>query len=262
MNLSIIIVNYKSAEKTINCIKSIEKNIAGLSYEIILVDNNSGDGGLEKIKSNNFKNIKYIESYVNLGMGGGNNLGVNSACAKYLLILNPDTVIKNGAIKELYTYLEQSKEDVIVGPKLIYPSGELQFSALRFPNFWMPILRRTFVGNFFRKSIDKFLMKDFNHADIREVDWLMGSALMFKREVFDRIGGFDKRYFMYFEDTDLCKSAWSLGIKVVYNPKALFVHDHERGSAYQPWYRAIFVNHLSREHIKSWLKYFLKWRNK
>ena len=151
-----------------------------------------------------------------------------------------------------------------MGPKLLYPDGTLQLSCSRFPNFFIPILRRTFLGEYFKKIRDSFMMKDFDHNSIREVDWLMGSCLMFKKNQVDNEGksfspSFDERYFMYFEDTDLGRTFKSRGLKVVYNPEAVVIHDHARESAKHSWYIAIFTDKITWIHIESWLKYFIKW---
>ncbi|MCG2700665.1 glycosyltransferase family 2 protein [Candidatus Parcubacteria bacterium] len=259
MDISIIIVNYKSKEKTLACLNAIkEADLDGLLYEIIVVDNASEDDSGEVIKRE-YKEIKFIQSEKNSGMGSGNNLGIKTAQAEFVLILNPDTIVKKDAIKILYNYIKNNKQAGIVGPKLLNSDGTLQYSCLRFPKFYTPILRRTFLGRFADRHINGFLMKDFNHDTIREVDWIMGSCLIIRKNILDKIkGGFDNRFFMYFEDTDLCRRAWQAGFKVVYNPLASAVHDHARASAESPWY-LFFLNKLSRAHIASWIKYFYKW---
>lgn len=263
MELSIIIVNYKTKEKLKRCLDSIlAPDLGNLNYEIILVDNNSGDdlGDLIGGKTD----IKLINSPKNLGMGGGNNLGITAARGQYILILNPDTIIKDRAILTLLDYLKKNNETALVGPKLLYPDGSLQYSCSRFPKFYTPILRRTFLGSFFKQSNISFMMKDFDHDSIKEVDWLMGSCLMFKKELVLLNGlifkpHFDERYFMYFEDIDLCRQIWANGYKVIYNPEAILIHDHYRQSAKHPWYLAIFLDRITWSHIASWLKYFIKW---
>ena len=260
MDLSIIIVNYKSKVKLISLLESIFKaDLSGLTFEIIVVDNNSGDD-----LSDLDKKIKLINSQRNSGMGGGNNLGIDNSLGDYILILNPDTIVKTEAIKILYNYLKNNQAVGLVGPKLVYPDGSLQYSCSQFPIFFMPILRRTFLGDYFKTSRDAFMMTNFDHNSIKEVDWLMGSCLMFKREnilVNQEIfkPRFDERYFMYFEDIDLCRQLKSQGLKVVYNPEAIIIHDHRRQSARYPWYEALFKDKLTWSHISSWLKYFKKW---
>lgn len=255
MDISIVIVNYKSKDKTRECLKSIsESDLANISFETIVVDNCSGDD-LSDLK--NIIDFKFIASPKNIGMGGGNNLGIKEAQGEFILILNPDTVLSKDAIKILFNYLKANPSVGIVGPKLLNPDGSLQYSCSRFPKIYTPLIRRTFLGKIFKKHEDLFLMKDSSHAIIEEVDWLIGSCLLIRREGFS---GFDERFFMYFEDIDVCRRAHKANMKVVYNPEAVVIHCHARASAQMPWYRSIFESRIAREHIKSWFKYFLKWR--
>jgi len=263
MDLSIIIVNYKSQTKLINCLRSIRSSGVGQNqYEIIVVDNHSQED-LSLLKKD-YPEIRLIESQKNLGMGGGNNLGIKAASGEYILVLNPDTFIMPGAITILIDYLRTNRKVGLVGPKLLYPDRSLQYSCARFPKVYIPLLRRTFLGYYFPKLREDFRMADFDHNIIRTVDWLMGSCLMFRRELRQPDGQifrpeFDERYFMYFEDTDLCRQIWTKGWPVVYNPEAIVIHDHARDSAKFPWYIAVFVDKLSWVHIISWIKYFAKW---
>ena len=259
MDLSIIVVNYNSREKTLNCLKSIfESDLAGIDFEVILVDNNSKEN-IETEVNDLYPQVKIIKSEKNLGMGGGNNLGIKEAAGKYVLILNPDTMPKPDAIRKMYNYLEANEKVGIAGPKLLYPDGQLQYSCFRGWKFLTPLFRRTFLGRIAKKHLDNFLMRDFDHNSAREVDWLMGSCLMIRESILDKIGFFDERFFMYFEDTDLCRRVRQAGQQVIYFPEAIVIHDHVRASAKKPWYLAPFLNKLSRTHIASWIKYFLKW---
>lgn len=263
MDLSIIIVNYKSKKKLESCLDSILKaDNQDLNYEIILVENNSGDDLNDLVKLSS--DIRLLNLKKNLGMGGGNNRGIEKAKGEYVFILNPDTIIKNGAIITLLNYLKSNPDAGIVGPKLLNPDGSLQYSCFLFPKFYMPILRRTFLGKYFPAANDNFQMIEYDHNSIKEVDWMLGSSLMFKKELILPGGQvwhprFDERYFMYFEDTDICRAFQSKGLRAVYNPEAVLIHDHVRQSARYPWYLAIFFDSLVWRHIGSWLKYFWKW---
>ncbi len=263
VDLSIIIVNYKSKAKLANCLQSLSQaDLGGLNYEITVVENNSGDDLSELIASQS--NINLIISAKNLGMGGGNNLGIKSASGKHILVLNPDTIVRGDVIKKLFFYLNEHEDVGLVAPKLLYPDGKLQLSCSRFPSFFVPILRRTFLGNYFSKTRDDFMMTSVSHNEIMEVDWVMGSCLMFKRNLVLASGEvmqprFDERYFMYFEDTDLCRSVKSAGYKVIYYPETVVIHDHARESAKHPWYIALFRDKITWVHIISWFKYFIKW---
>lgn len=263
MDLSIIILNFNSKVKLINCLNSIfAQNLEGLRYEIIVVDNYSQDdlGDLNSV----YSQVKFIRSSKNLGMGGGNNLGLESASGEFILVLNPDTVMRGGAISILFNYLKTNAAVGMVGPKILYPDGSLQISCSRFPSFFMPILRRTFLGEYFKDSRDRFTMNDYDRQSIRPVDWLMGSCLMFRGKMVLKSGEtfqprFDERFFMYFEDTDLARQIWTKGWRVVYNPEAIITHDHGRLSAKYPWYIAIWRDKMTWVHIDSWFKYFIKW---
>ncbi|MFA6106715.1 MAG: glycosyltransferase family 2 protein [Patescibacteria group bacterium] len=261
MDLSIIIVNYKSLEKTRQCLRAVRaSDFDGFSHEIIVVDNASGDN-VDDLKKD-FPHIKTVKAPENRGMGEGNNLGIKNAYGDFFLILNPDTYVEKNAIKALCQYMEDNPRTGIVGPKLLNSDLSLQYSCLRFPKIYLPVMRRTFLGKFFKSEQERFIMADFNHEEIREVDWMLGSALMIRRSMLKKIGpAFDGRFFMFFEDTDLCRRAKAAGFGVFYLPSALAVHDHARLSAKGRWYIAPFTNKLARAHIASWIKYFWKWKN-
>lgn len=259
MDLSIIIVNYKSREKAVRCIESVLASAwEGFSYEIILVDNS--DEHLEEL-AGKFPKTKYIGSKGNIGMGAGNNMGLGKAVGDNILILNPDTRLEPGALREMWDYLLSHPDAGIVGPRLKYPDGEFQESARKFPRFLMPFIRRTFIGRFIheKETESDARMKQCELGGICEPDWIMGSCLLVRGDLLRRMGGFDDRYFMYFEDIDLCRQVWTAGYKVVYLPAAVVVHDHGRHSARAKWYFAPFIDKYSRIHIYSWIKYFAKW---
>ncbi|MFA4941971.1 MAG: glycosyltransferase family 2 protein [Patescibacteria group bacterium] len=260
MNISIIILNYKSRGLALNCIKSVkEANFGNLQYEIIVVDNNSNDG-LGEILAWQYPDVKFIQNKKNIGMGAGNNVGIKKAQGDYVVIMNPDTIAFTDTFLEIYNFMENEKEVGIAGPKQFYPDKTIQDSCYRWYNLFTPVYRRTPLGKlkFAEKDVDRFLMKDFDHNSIREVDWLLGSFLFCRRVCLDKIGLFDERFFMYFEDTDLCRRTWGKGWKVVYFPKSQIIHNHKRESAETPWYRFLW-NRASRAHIASWLKYLGKW---
>jgi GT2 family glycosyltransferase len=259
MDLSIIIVNYKSADKTLKCLSAIKSSdLAGFEYEIIVVDNFSNDLSVERIKERH-NDIKVLENKANVGMGAGNNAGAKLAVGEYILVLNPDTYLGINALNTMLGYIKADPDIGLVGPRLNNPDGTLQYTCMRFPRLCTPLLRRTFLGRFAPGHLERFLMKDYDHRDARQVDWIMGSCLLIRKKIFDDLGGFDSRFFMYFEDTDLCRRITRAGFKVMYLPQAEGVHDHGRASAREHWYIAPFTNRLARAHIASWVKYFWKW---
>jgi GT2 family glycosyltransferase len=206
-----------------------------------------------------FSGITLIKSERNAGMGAGNNIGATTAKGEYLLILNPDTELHKDALKTMFDYLKANVQTGLVGPKLIYPDGERQVSCYRYPNILLPFLRRTILGRFNKKYLDSYLMNNANLDEIQRVDWLMGSCFLLKKELFDQLGGFDERFFMYFEDTDLCKRINDIGLEVRYLPTATVIHHHGRASAKHHWLWSVLANKMARVHLISYLKYFNKW---
>ncbi|MCK5211207.1 glycosyltransferase family 2 protein [Candidatus Parcubacteria bacterium] len=261
MDLSIIIVNYRDTEKILACLKSVaESDLSGIEYEVIVVDN----GVIENIEAQvslAIPTARYISNKKNLGMGAGNNVGIKKAEGEYVLVLNHDTRLQAEAAKNMLAYISRKKKVALVAPELVYPDGEHQDSCFRFPSFWLPFYRRTFIGKFFKSQLDAFLLKNIDKRMPMEVDWVMGSCLLIRKSALEKIGnGFDERFWMYFEDIDLCHQLWQAGYKVIYFPTVQVVHDHGRGSAKKPWFIAPLTNRLARAHIISWLKYFWKWR--
>jgi N-acetylglucosaminyl-diphospho-decaprenol L-rhamnosyltransferase len=159
--------------------------------------------------------------------------------------------------------MENNLKVGVVGPKQFNPDGTVQDTCFRWPGLLTPLYRRTPLGKIglAKKDLDRFLYKDYNKNEAREVDWLLGSFLFCRAEALRRVGAFDERFFIYFEDTDLCRRFWRGGWQVVYNPEVAITHNHKRQSAKTPWYK-FFQNKASLHHLASWVKYLWKWRGK
>ncbi len=262
MDISIIIVNYKSKGLTLACLRSIKEAAwSSLSHEVIVVDNNSNDY-LGEILAWQHPEVHFIAAPKNLGMGGGNNLGLAKAKGKYVVVMNPDTIAMPNVFRRLYDYMEANPKVGVVGPKQFNPDKTVQDSCYRWHSLLTPLYRRTFLGAWFgSKDLARFLMTDFDKTTIKDVDWLLGSFLFMRVSALRQVGFFDERFFMYFEDTDLCRRFWQKGFKVVYNPEAQIIHNHSRESAKTAWYK-FFTSRTTRTHVISWFKYLLKWKFK
>lgn len=260
MILSIIYINYNTRGLLKQSLKHLFMTAPALDFEVIVVDNDSSDGSVDMLK-NNFPKIKIVRSKKNLGYAGGVNLGIKNSKGAYIAIFNPDIFIMKNSLELMVNYLDNNLSVGIVGPKLINADGSLQHSCFRYPKLFIPILRRTFLGNtnFGKKELDKYLMKDFDHKESMEVDWLLGGALIIRKSTLEKINYLDERYFLYFEDTDLCRQSHSAGYKVVYFPSSKIIHLHQRESVGSSALKSLFKK-TTREHIKSGIKYFLKYR--
>ena len=260
MDISIIIVNYRTKNLVLNCIQSIQAaDFKELKYEIIVVDNNSGDK-IGEILAWQHPEVVFVQNQSNTGMGAGNNSGIRRARGQYVVVMNPDTLALTDTFLALHTFMEENAKVGVVGPKQFYPDKTVQDSCYRWHNLMTPIFRRTFLGQWIVGSheINRFMMKDYDKADIRDVDWLLGSCLFIRAKAIKDVGLFDERFFLYFEDTDLCRRFWEKNWRVVYNPRASIIHDHNRESARQPWY-TFFMSATTRRHVMSWLRYIIKW---
>ncbi len=258
MKLSIIILNYKSAGLTLQCVRGILAHPPRELYEVIVVDNTPSEKVLDKLKQ--FSQIKLITAHKNNGFAAGNNLGIKTAMGEYILILNPDLVVLPGTLDKLISFMNTNSKVGLAGPRLVNPDGSLQYSCFTWPSFWMPLFRRTFLGTFGRgeKNVHKYQMMDWDHQDNRAVDWLLGACLIVRRKALEQVGPLDERYFLYVEDTDWCRRFWAKGWQVFYVSDVEFVHFHERLSA-QPSIGKLFKK-ITWIHIASWCKYFWKWR--
>lgn len=262
MKLSIIIVNYKTAPLTKALVESLLAQPLPAGTEIIVVDNNSGDDSVAFLRSD-FPEITVIDNERNVGLAAGVNRGIEAGRGQYYLILNPDMIALPGSIESLVKFMDENPTVGMAGGKLISPNGKLQYSCYRFYTPKTIFYRRTSLGKTMkgREDTARFLMKDYDHKDVKDVDWLMGACLIVRKQVVKQIGGMDERYFLYFEDVDWCRRVWEANWRVTYVPQAQFSHFHQRSSEGGSLLR-IFTNRPTREHIKSAIKYFWKFRFK
>ncbi|MHA1381600.1 MAG: glycosyltransferase family 2 protein [Candidatus Helarchaeota archaeon] len=219
--LSIIIVNYNTKDLLRNCLNSIIENTKGINYEIIVVDNASSDGSVERLKKE-FPQVKIICNTENLGFAKANNQGIRITRGETVLFLNPDTLILNGAIPKMLDFIKRQKSVGVVGPKLFKNiNREFHPSARRFTKPLYVFLSYLPLAGFVLWMYNNFF---FNKRKIREVDWLWGAVLLVKKEVINKIGGFDENFFMYSEEEDFCLRAHRSGYRVFYFPKAEVIH--------------------------------------
>lgn len=218
--LSVIIINYNTPAMTEKAIRAFKENALGLDYEIILIDNNSS----QKISDEVIKelNLKYIANGQNLGFAKAVNHGLKAAeSAEYILLLNSDAIVDNGATAKLLAYLEKEKTVVIIGPKFIYPNGKNQISSGKFPNLWRELFRFSLLY-----KILPFGVFNEDFKNIRTVDWLSGGCMLIRTEVIKQIGLFDENYFFGAEDKDFCLRAKNKSWQVIYYPVAQIRHEH------------------------------------
>jgi GT2 family glycosyltransferase len=224
--VSVIIVSYNTREMTLACLASAYTKNRSVSMVAIVVDNASSDGSAAAI-AERFPQVRLIASERNHGFASANNLAAREAQGKYLLLLNPDTVVLNRAIDNLVEFAEQYPEAGIYGGRTLYGDGTLNpTSCWRAPTLWGLLCRALGLDNAFKGSalFNRDAYGGWQRDTVREVDIVSGCFLLIRREIWDELGGFDPEFFMYGEDWDLCMRARKLGYRSLFCPEAQIIH--------------------------------------
>jgi GT2 family glycosyltransferase len=194
VDVSIVIVSFNTCRLLDGCIASIERETR-CSHEIIVVDNASTDGSPQMLREK-YHTVKLIENANNVGFARGNNQGFAIASGRYYLMLNPDTVILEGAVEKLVDYMDENKDVGICGPRNIDPEGNLQYSCDHFPSFWTNLWSYVNFPNMFPnvKTFRRSQMMYWNYAELRDVDKVMGSCMLIRSDLYRHMNGLDENY--------------------------------------------------------------------
>lgn len=264
MDISVIIVNYNVREFLNNALISLIKALEGYSSEIFVVDNASDDGSVELIQRR-FSQVHLIVNKTNVGFAKANNQALVLSKGKYILLINPDTLVQEDTLTKLIDFFSTNNDAGMIGCKILNPDGSLQLACRRsFPTPWNAFTKTFGFSSLFPKS-KLFARYNLTYLDpdtSYEVDAISGSFMMLKREVFEKIGGLDEAFFMYGEDLDWCYRVQRSGcnvyyvpttsiihykgestkrsdideLKVFYNAMRLFVRKHHAGSTFFEWF--------------------------
>lgn len=225
-DVSIVVVAWRAREDVLRCLGAIREHV-GASRQVIVVDDGSRDGTAEAVRAAH-ADVDVISRSVNGGLVAGRNDALPRVRGRHVLMLDADTRVTAGAVETLVAVLDRDARAALVGPKLVHESGELQLSSRRWPPFLIPLLRRGPYARFIDDDPPvhrRHLMKDFDHAHERPVVWVSGAAQMWRRELIERLGPYDRRISSYGgEDLDWCLRVWAAGMEVRYVPDAVVVH--------------------------------------
>jgi GT2 family glycosyltransferase len=256
MRLSIIVVGWNVKTDLLGCLGSIEANRPHAEYEIIVVDNASTDSSVIDVQRQ-FPNVTVIANGINRGFAAANNQGFEDSRGDYVLFLNPDTIVESGSLDTLIGFMDDNEDVGVCGPKLLNDDGTIQPSVRQFPTFRGTLHCHTVfrLSRVFQRQYKKWLMKDFRHDRQMDVDQVMGAALMARRSVIEQVGKMDERYFMYYEEVDLCYRIKGAGWRVVFVPEAVITHLGGKSAEQIPLERRIMM-------LRSLLSFFRKHRGR
>ena len=235
VNVSVVIVNYKTPKLVKDCVESVVKQTKGVSYEVIVVDNASSDGSLAAIRNlqHSTSNLKLIENRENLGFAGGNNLGIKQAEGDYVLLLNSDTILWEDAISFVVAFMKKHPKVGVASCALVNPDGSLQATGGYFPTLGRVFAWALFVDDLplvggllgsYHPHTPKFFTKSRFYTKKRQMDWVTGAFFMIRKEVIEGLGGLDEEFFMYVEEVEYCFRVKQAGWQVYYLPEARVVH--------------------------------------
>ena len=258
-DLSIIIVSWNVRELLQNCLHSVlaqqELVQRPLRLQIIVVDSASSDGS-QAMLAEQFPQVELIACSENVGFPRGNNMGLERANGRYILLLNPDTVVHQDALAKMVTYLEENPQVGVVGAQLLNADGTVQSSRRRFPTLWTAFFESTWLQPHAPQAVlDHYYVRDVADGETAVVDWVMGACLMTRQDVVTQVGGLDEAYFMYSEELDYCRRIKQAGWQVVYYPPAKVTHFLGKSSE-----QAVTHRHINFNQAK--LRYFRKYHGR
>lgn len=221
-DISVILVSYNTLEMTKKALAYLFASIHEYEMEVFIIDNNSKDHSADILRRD-YPNIKLIENKINVGFGRANNQALPYINSRYVLLLNTDAFIEPDTIAKTVQHMDANPQCGILGVKFLGADGELQPSCRFFPTPWNIFLSRTGLTRFFKraKMIDDM---SWDHASVRDCDWVPGCYFLIRKKVIDQVGLFDPRYFLYYEEIDHCFAAKWAGWHVTYFPYTSVVH--------------------------------------
>lgn len=254
--IAVVVVTHNSADDLGPCLESLLEDSPA---EVVVSDNASTDASCEVALRHG---ARVIEGKENLGYGAAANRGVAETSSPFVLVLNPDTIMRKGTLRAIVERFESDTSVSVVGPKILDPDGSIQQSARRFPSMLLAAAHG-FLGLFWKSNPAsvRYTMSDWDHDSAREVDWVSGAALAIRRDVWDDLGGFDPGYWMYVEDVDLCWRTHGAGGRVWFEPEGVVTHTIGTSSQGIP-YRLLLAHHRSMlrfEHVRRGGRRGLTW---
>ena len=223
--VSVVIVSYNTRDILRNCLQALFEHSKGIDMEVFVVDNNSQDGSADMVK-NEYPTVLLMANNQNLGFAAANNQAFPLAKGNYIVLLNPDAYIRPLSIQNSIAFMDKTPDCGLCGGKIISPAGQLEPSARRFPSALSKLLALSGLRGKFPQSaiLNYYEFGTFAHDRPQEVDWVPGTFTIVRKKMLDEIGAFDERFYIYYEETDLCMRAKMAGWTIYFIPDAEVTH--------------------------------------
>jgi GT2 family glycosyltransferase len=247
-DISFIIVNWNTRDLLLECLGSIYRTAQGVAFEVWLVDNGSSDRSVEAVRER-FPDIPIIENRTNVGFAAAVNLAIARMGGRYAVLLNTDATLTQGAVKELYDYMQAAPHVGVACGQLLNPDGSRQNSIANFPSILSLISNETLLRVFFPR---KFPSKRREYRRPIDIESCIGACIMVRKEAIDQVGPLDERYFFFLEETDWAYRMKRAGWKTCFVPSARIYHAQGKSVANRADARILFY--------RSRYAFFKKWR--
>lgn len=260
--VSAIILNYRTPQEAVRCVEALLKAESSLGWlEVLVIDNHSCDDSIGVLRNRlgRFSNVHILESPRNVGYARGNALALPRALGEYLLIINPDNVLEPTGLERMVSAMERDPGIGILAPRLLHEDGTVRDSYRTFPSVTDLLIKRTVLRRAFPGRMRRYLQWDADPMIVRDVDWVVGACFLIRRTLLEQVGSFDPRFFLFFEDIDLCRRVLAVGKRVVYFPQATAMDRKHRLS--EGGLLSLLCHRTGRAHLASAAKYFWKWRS-
>jgi|SRR4030095_9160639 len=269
IDLTVIIVTWNSENEINACVESVINNSKVLNAELIIVDNNSSDNTFEIVNKINFSNLQTYKNESNLGFTKAVNQGISTSRGKNILLLNPDTVLKESALEVLNKFLADNSEYAAAAPLVLNEDGSIQYSVRDFPTYWTMFCEFSLLAYLFSqtKLFGGWKMKFFKYSNDADIRQPMGAVFMIRKSVLTELDNMDEQFEMFFNDVDLCKRVINKGYKIRLLTSPKVIHEHgssinkDRIRMIRIWNKdcyQYFKKHHNNSLLLLWLKINLK----
>jgi GT2 family glycosyltransferase len=260
--LSVVVLNWNTKALVLACLRALFLEPPRHPREVIVVDNGSSDGSADAVQAA-FPHVRLVRNATNRLYAAGNNQGVALAGGEFVCLLNSDTEVRPGALDQLVDFLQGHPGHAVVAPQLLDPDGTVQHACQRFPTLLSALCFDSWCGSFWPGSVvqDRYLMRDFDHLQSRDVQQPPGACMCMRREEYARCGGLDEELGLFYNDVDLCRRLWRDGRRIHYLAAAQVLH--HRGASTKSFTRMLVIWHKNRlayykKHYGRWVTLWLR----